>query len=106
MIIRPDYITEDQIERWNEELAKDAALQANASKEVLEDPVLREVLYSSLWLKEKLWALGYDAFTLGEVSIVHGMNSFEANSWQVAETLLEIYSSETMLANLKQNSSS
>lgn len=103
MIIRPDFISLAQISKWDEELANDNNLQANVSKEALADPALREVLYSGLWLKEKLAELGYDAFTLAEVSLIHGINSFEANSWQVAEALLQIYSSEPMLSNLIQN---
>lgn len=103
MIIRPDYISLAQIAEWDKQLDSDIQLQQSVGAEGLKDPILREVLYSGLWIKEKLAALGYDELTLGAVSITHGINSFGANSWQVAELLLEIYSSEQMLSNLNQN---
>ncbi len=88
---RPQFITPEQITQWDENINNDSLLKGVVPQAFIGDAVMREVLYASLWLQEEMIKLGAVDTTIYASQLTLGKESFGADPWQVAQTLLDLY---------------
>jgi len=87
---RPDFITDEDISRWSENIDNDPNLPSYMASE----PTIREVCYAGLWLSEKLSELNCPDIFIQRIQYTAGRLSFGRDIWQVHQDILE---------NFKQN---
>jgi len=86
---RPNFITTDQIDRWNIAVDNDPLLPDGFKKL----PRLREVIYAGFWLVETLRELNASEEHIFQLKFYHGQSSFGRDCWEVAQNLIEMYES-------------
>jgi hypothetical protein len=84
---RPLFITQLDIDRWSHNLDNDREIP----KIISAPPVLREILYASLWLAEQLQQEGCSQELIVRIQYTMGALSFGHDPWQVAQEMLTAY---------------
>lgn len=84
---RPDFVTDEEISRWTEELENDELTPSPFKDEVL----LREIIFSGMWLVEKLQDLDCPDHHIVQLQFAHGFESFGVDCWKKAEEILLAY---------------
>lgn len=84
---RPEFVTEEDIKRWNENMENDP----NLPKMALEWDTLREVCYAGLWLSEQLDALKCPPEYITRIQFTAGCCSFGRDPWEVSQKFVEKY---------------
>lgn len=84
---RPDFVTEEDIKRWDFNMENDLQLP----KIVLEWPTLKEVCYAGFYLAEQLDALRCPPEYIVRIQYTAGRLSFGRDPWEVSQELLELY---------------
>jgi len=82
--MRPEFITPEDIARWDENLNNDQILKDAVGEDFYKDPLVREVLYAGLWLTEELRAKNAPELFIVASQNVLGTKSFGADPWQIA----------------------
>lgn len=84
---RPEFITDDDIARWSENIDNDD----NLPKELLSSLVIREVCYAGLWLGEELEKADCPESVITQIQYTAGKISFGRDIWEVHQNILEQY---------------
>ena len=84
---RPEFVTEEDIERWQNDLDNDDQLP----KTLLASSIIKEVCFAGLWLVEELEKLNCPDDILIRIQWTHGQLSYGRDTWKTAQTLLEGY---------------
>ncbi len=85
--MRPDFVTQEDIDRWSEIVDNDV----NLPKFLTQSPLVREVFYAGLWLGEKLREAGCSEANAVKIGYLGGQLSFGHNPWQVHQELWDDY---------------
>lgn len=91
MATRPDFITDEQIAAWDDNIENDEALLETLSYDLINRPEIKEVLYAGLWVAEELTKMGYDSTTVTDIQYAHGRQSFGNDTWQIAKIFVDAY---------------
>ncbi len=89
--MRPPFITDADIIRWNNDINQDQQLREELGGILAENHALREVLLASHWLAEELETLNVSEFVMSAALHVFGKNCYNADPWQVAQSTRAIY---------------
>ena len=84
---RPDYVSNEDIERWSENIDNDPKIPSFLKSE----STIREVMYAGLWLAEELDKLGCPRVKISQLQFAGGRLSFGRDPWGACATLLEAY---------------
>ena len=87
--MRPEFITDADIVRWDEHIKNDVELQKVLTENQLKD--LQEVLRASRWLAEEMTSRGISEFEIAGLQHTLGAHSFGADPWQVALSIRDVY---------------
>lgn len=87
---RPDFVTDEDITRWTDELENDPMTPSPFKDEVL----LREIIFSGMWLAEKLQDLHCPDHRIVQVQFAHGFECFGNDCWKKAEEILLAYEND------------
>jgi hypothetical protein len=84
---RPNFITDEDIDRWSDSIDDDPLLD-----ELKDIPLLREVLYAGLWMAEKLKMLDVSDEEIIQLNYYFGGKAFgHEDCWVLAQEVLEEY---------------
>jgi hypothetical protein len=100
--MRPDFITQQDIERWDNNLAQDASLPSFI-REGIVHPSFRELIYSGAWLSEQLQKLGCHEILVARICYTAGQLSFGQDCWQVAQEMLQAYQNNDLEFEIDYN---
>ncbi len=89
--MRPKFITNEDIVRWDACIDTDTELKDSVGESFAKTPETREVLYTSLWMTEEMNKMKLDQLVIAASQNVLGKQSFGADSWQVAEVILDCF---------------
>lgn len=89
--MRPEFVTGEDIERWNDNIKKDITLPEAVAESVLVNPLLREVMYAGLWLGEQLLELNCAPEKIVRLQFTAGHLSFGRDIWEVHQEILDDY---------------
>jgi hypothetical protein len=84
---RPDFVTAEDIARWDHVMETDPAMPIA----ILNQPLIREVLYAGLWLIEALRKLECSDENILRLQFTAGQLSFGKDPWQVHQEMLDDY---------------
>lgn len=84
---RPEFVSDDDIERWDLNMTNDA----NLTETALQDLALKEACYAGLWLAEQLSALQCPHEYIVRIQYTAGRCSFGRDPWEVSQKFLEMY---------------
>lgn len=87
---RPDFITQEDIVRWDDNLQNDMSLPT-AIKLAQQLPLFKEVMYTGLWLAEELTKLKCNEILITRICYTTGRLSFGQDPWEVAQDMLTAY---------------
>lgn len=90
-MIRPDFITTEQITTWDLHLKQDQDLLGIMPEELINQPEIKEVLYAGLWLVDQLRNFGQDEQTVMDIQYAHGRQSFGNDPWIIAKIFSNAY---------------
>ncbi len=91
--MRPEFITSQQIERWEQILSEDP----NFSPDFLESIVLKEVCFAGLYLGEQLEELGCAEDLIFRIQFTAGKLSFGREPWQIHLEILSDYKNNKLV---------
>lgn len=84
---RPDFVTNDDISRWSENIDNDV----NLSVGLATNPIFREVLYAGLWLVEQLIDAGCPNEYITRIQFTAGQLSYKHDPWQIHQYVWKSY---------------
>lgn len=84
---RPEFITEEDIARWNDNLVNDAELPPV----LFDDETVKEVMYAGLWLCEELIHLGCPGKYVVRIQHTAAAASFGREPWEIHQKFLQSY---------------
>lgn len=84
---RPDFVTNEDITRWADNIDHDV----NIPKVLSNQPLMREVMYSGLWLSERLKQLECNDELIPRIQYLAGSLAFGNDPWIVVQEVLEAY---------------
>lgn len=84
---RPDFITEEDIAKWDHIIDTDPAMPIA----VLDEPLIREVMYAGLWLTEELIKAECSEENIFLLQFTAGQLSFGKDPWDVHQEMLDDY---------------
>lgn len=87
--MRPEFVTDADIVRWDEHIDSDVELQ-----KVLNGTIparLREVLRACRWLTEEMTSREISEFEIAGMQHALGVQSHGADPWQVAQEIRNLY---------------
>lgn len=90
---RPDFVTEEDITRWSEQLKSDpnlAEVFETLPEEIVSDDIL-ETCYAGLWLCEELEKLECPESLIMRIQYTAGKLSYGHDVWEVHLQILEGY---------------
>lgn len=93
---RPDFVCDDDIVRWSKELDDDPTIP----KELIKEPILKEVCLAGMWLNEKLNELGCPSEMITKLQFGAGKQSYGKNIWEIHKKFLDDYNSGIMPINI------
>lgn len=83
---RPDFITYDDLLRWDEQIKNDQIPEA-----IREEPILVEVMYAGLWLVEQLRQQHCPDPLVFRIQYTAGASSYGRDPWEVHVSYLQAY---------------
>lgn len=89
---RPEFITNEDILRWSENIDNDPLV----SKGLAQEPILREVMYAGLWLCESLDKLKCPHDIITRIQFTAGQYSFGRDPWEAHQKILELYNTNQL----------
>jgi hypothetical protein len=89
---RPEFITNEDISRWSENLDNDE----NLSEALRQNPVIREVCYAGIWLYEELEKLLCPPEMITRIQYTAGKLSFGRDPWVVHQEMVQAYQDNTL----------
>jgi len=92
-MLRPNYITEDDILRWDIIINNDPFMPESLAA----SPTIREVCYAGLWLWDELEKLECPEFVIVQIQEAAGRLSFGRNTWDVSAKMLENYKNNELV---------
>lgn len=90
---RPDSVTNEDIQRWSNNIDQNNHLP----KELIEQPLIREVCYAGFWLAEQLEIVNCPNILIGRILWTAGKLSFGKDIWQVHQHIFEEYKNDTLI---------
>jgi hypothetical protein len=84
---RPDFVTEEDLLRWNNNIDNDP----HFPQSLAQIPLIREVCYAGLWLCEQLNTLECPDFVIIRMQDAAGRLSFGRDPWEVSQELITKY---------------
>lgn len=84
---RPDFVTNEDITRWSENIDNDPLLPDDFRKQ----PLLREILYAGRWLIERLAQSNCSIENQARLVYTAGQLSFGNDPWQIHQEMLDDY---------------
>lgn len=99
---RPNYISNEDIKRWEKNLKEDKI----TSPYTRNNPILREVCYANIFLREKLEQLNCPEELILRINFTAGKMSFGRDPWGIAEFLLEKYEKNELVLEPDPNAES
>ena len=90
---RPEFVTDKDIARWSHNIDNDV----NLPKELIESPIIREVCYAGLWLREELDELNCPDSIALRIQYTAGQISFGRDVWSVHQDIIEKYKANTLI---------
>src|SRR5574337_833739 len=85
--MRPHFVTEDDIARWQKNLDEDPDLPS----ELIKNDLIKEVCYAGLWLCEELDKLGCPPEIMTRIQYTAGGASFGRDPWEVHQHFVNGY---------------
>jgi hypothetical protein len=82
---RPDFITKEEIERW------DKIIEEEIAEPFCSNLLFKEVCYAGQWLGEQLLLLGCSEENITKIVYTAGKQSFGRDTWEVSKMLLNAY---------------
>lgn len=92
-MLRPNFVTENDILRWDIIIDNDPLLP----KSLATSPTIREVCYAGLWLWDELEKLDCPEFVIVRIQDTAGKLSFGRDTWDVSAKLLESYKNNELV---------
>lgn len=89
--MRPEFITDEDIERWDNNIKKDITLPEAVAESVSVNPILREAMYAGLWLGEQLAELECAPEKIMRIQFTAGCLTFGRDIWEVHQEILDDY---------------
>lgn len=83
---RPDFITNEDILRWSEEIDSDPEMGTLGTF-----AIIREVCYAGCWLREELQKLQCPEENIIRIQYTGGAMSFGHDAWEIHQNLLKLY---------------
>jgi hypothetical protein len=84
---RPDFVTNEDIARWSENIDNDPRL----SPALKEQAIIREICYAGLWLTEELEKLKCPEEMIVRIQYTAGKLSYGRDIWEVHQMILDGY---------------
>jgi hypothetical protein len=84
---RPDFITDEDITRWSENIDNDPRIPAS----IANSPIIREVCYAGLWISEELDKLNCPDDLIVRIQHAAGGLSFGRDIWETHQAVLKSY---------------
>lgn len=84
---RPEFVTEEDITRWNDNLKNDPEFPPV----LFDNETIKEVCYAGLWLCEQLDSLGCPPGYVVRIQYAAGQASFGRDPWETHQYFLESY---------------
>lgn len=85
--MRPDFITNEDIARWSENIDNDSKIPSFLKNSA----VVREVMLSGLWFAEQLDSLGCPRDRISQLQFTAGRYCFGRDPWQAHQEFLDFY---------------
>lgn len=85
--MRPDFVTQEDIDRWSENIDNDP----NLSDDIRQQTLIREALYAGLWLGEQLAKTDCSIENQVRLRYTAGQLSFGKEPWQVHQEMWDDY---------------
>lgn len=92
-MLRPNYVTEDNILRWDNIIDNDPFIPESLAA----SPTIREVCYAGLWLWDELEKLECPEFVIVRIQEAAGRLSFGRDTWDVSAKMLENYKNNELV---------
>src|SRR5271166_4643171 len=83
---RPDFVTNEDIVRWSDNIDNDVNV-----KNLVQNPIIRELCYAGLWLCEELEKLECPQILITRIQYTAGKLSFGRDMWEVHQKILHDY---------------
>jgi len=85
---RPDFVTDEDIARWSENIDNDPKVP----KWMADMALMREMMYAGLWMAEELEKLGCNPLLITRLQFSTGSLCFgKPDPWEVHQEVLEAY---------------
>lgn len=94
---RPEFITEEEITRWDQEIKEDAAHDEELYHQLSQHPELKETCYAGLYLVEELDKLGCPDELIFRIQFTAGKMSFGKDPWDVSVLILDKYKNNELV---------
>jgi hypothetical protein len=89
---RPEFVSNEDIIRWADNIDNDV----NIPKILANEPLMREVMYSGLWLAEQLKQLQCNDALIPRIQYLAGSLSFGHDPWVVVQEVLQAYNNNDL----------
>jgi len=83
---RPEYITEQDIERWNQVLLKNSDIPLSKIPSII-----LELSYAGFWISEFLEKLNCDPVLITRIQFTAGKYSFGKDIWKAHDEILQLF---------------
>ncbi len=87
---RPEFISNEDITRWSNDIDQDSKIP----KEYKDAPIIREVMYSGIWLAEQLKKLNCPQSLITRIQWTAGRLSFGRDIWEVHQEIFDLYKND------------
>lgn len=91
--MRPDFITNEDIERWSKNIDMDPDLP----KVFADSAIVRELCYAGLWLSEELEKLSCPEDLITRIQFTAGKLSYGRDAWETHQKVLEAYKNAELI---------
>jgi hypothetical protein len=91
---RPTYITEVDLQRWDDNLKNDKDLPQG----LIDDPTIKEVCRAGLYLAEQLSLMNCPTDYIVRIQYTAGKMSFGRDPWEIAEQMLREFNYQKLEA--------
>jgi hypothetical protein len=83
---RPDFISQQDLLRWNQQF-----IQEKIASDILQQPILVELMYAGLWLVEQLQHHQCPDELIIRIQYTAGAASFGRDPWEIHQYYLNAY---------------
>ncbi len=96
---RPNFITEEDIQRWEANINSDPYLPEDFANSL----EFRELCYAGLWMYEELIKLGLNDADIGKLQYYAGKLSYHNDPWEVHQKSIEMYKAYVNETTIQSN---